>query len=125
MKGNLQANETPRDSGISQQAKPCAGPGSYNELTPHEFNECKEMAVVLLKAPDAAAEFRGFAEVHALPCSQALEGLLRDWPCERPIGLVCPDGQCSSRAAIRLSRQGFQVHHLAGGLLEWHQCTLG
>ena len=50
--------------------------------------------------------------------------LLRGWPCERPIGLACPDGTCSSRLAIRLSRQGFTVYHLAGGIHEWRQCTM-
>ena len=105
--------------------QPCAEPGSYRELSPHEFNAEKEMAVIVLKDESAVEMFAGYSMVRYLPTSQGIEALLRDWPCERPIGLVCPDGSCSSRLAIRLSRQGYRVRHLAGGLREWHQCTLG
>jgi rhodanese-related sulfurtransferase len=99
-------------------------PGCYRELTPHEFNLRKELTVVLLKDASAAGEFQGFREVLVLPNSQALEPFLAAWPADRAIGLVCPDGTCSSRLAIRLSRAGFPVYHLAGGLREWHQCTI-
>jgi len=50
--------------------------------------------------------------------------VLANWPREAPLGLVCADGQCSSRLAIRLSRRGYHVFHLAGGLHEWQQCCL-
>jgi rhodanese-related sulfurtransferase len=99
-------------------------PGNYRELTPHEFNARKDMGVVVLKAPAVAAEFGGFRAVFALECSAQIDTVLRDWPREAPLGLACPDGECSSRLAIRLSRQGYTVLHLAGGLREWHQCRL-
>jgi rhodanese-related sulfurtransferase len=104
----------------------CAGhrPGSYRELTPHEFNARKEMGVVVLKAAASAPEFGGFRAVFALGCSSEIDAVLRDWPRDAALGLVCPDGDCSSRLAIRLSRQGYDVFHLAGGLREWHQCCL-
>jgi rhodanese-related sulfurtransferase len=110
----------PGDTGL------CAGhrPGSYRELTPHEFHARKELGVVVLKAPAAAAQFSGFRAVFALDCSTAIDGVLERWPREAALGLVCADGQCSGRLAIRLSRLGYTVYHLAGGLHEWQQCQL-
>jgi rhodanese-related sulfurtransferase len=99
-------------------------PGSYRELTPHEFYARKDMGVVVLKAAAAAPEFSGFRKVFALGCSSEIDSALTAWPRETALGLVCPDGTCSSRLAIRLSRQGYTVFHLAGGLREWQQCRL-
>ena len=110
----------------SESGAPAAdrAPGCYRELTPHEFHAHKAMGVVVLKAPAAAAGFVGYRQVFSLGCSGEIDSVLADWPRERPLGLVCPDGECSSRLAIRLSRQGYTVLHLAGGLREWNQCCL-
>ena len=97
--------------------------GCYRELTPHEFNDHKAMSVLILKDESALEAFQGYASRHYLPDSSHIEALLADWPLERVIGLACPDGECSSRLAIRLSRQGYSVYHLAGGLKEWQNCT--
>ena len=99
-------------------------PGSYRELSPHEFNERRDMGVVVLKSAAAAQEFSGFRQVFALGCSSEIDSVLTHWPRDKALGLVCPDGTCSSRLAIRLSRQGYTVFHLAGGLREWQQCCL-
>lgn len=112
-----------------QQQSTASGPGSqptggYRELTPHEFNTHRDMGVVVLKATDAAPEFAGFHQVFSLGCSSEIDSVLQQWPRERALGLVCQDGTCSGRLAIRLSRQGYTVYHLAGGLHEWRQCWL-
>ncbi len=100
-------------------------PGCYRELTPHEFNARKELGVVLLKTGDTiATEFQGFRAVYTLACSTEIDAVLSEWPRDAALGLVCADGDCSSRLAIRLSRQGYTVYHLAGGLREWRQCTV-
>lgn len=99
-------------------------PGSFRELTPHEFDARRELGVVVLKVPDAAAQFPGFRRVFALGCSTAIDGVLAGWPREAPLGLVCATGECSSRLAIRLSRQGYTVFHLSGGLREWRASGL-
>lgn len=106
------------DSGCEQR------PGCYRELTPHEFNARRDLGVVVLKAADAASQFAGFRQVFALDCSTEIDRVLAGWPREAALGLVCPEGDCSSRLAIRLSRQGYTVLHLAGGLREWRQCCL-
>lgn len=107
----------PENRGLCGQHRP----GSFAELTPHEFDARREMGVVVLKVPDAAARFGGFRHVFALDCSAAVESALAGWPREAPLGVVCADGECSSRVAIRLSRQGYRVFHLAGGLREWQR----
>ncbi len=135
MKGNLQSPstmETARDAAMEYQPEmqtemqtgktPC--PGSYRELSPNEFNARKDLAVIVLKNADVMEAFRGFSDLRFLPSSSGIDALLSGWPCERPIGLACPDGACSSRLAIRLSRQGFTVYHLAGGINEWRQCSM-
>ena len=133
MKGNLQspsslgaatdaAVEFP--AALQTEKTPCPAPGCYRELSPKEFNARKDLAVIVLKDAAVMEEFRGFSEVHYLSSSSGIGELLSGWPCERPIGLACPDGTCSSRLAIRLSSQGFTVYHLAGGIQEWRQCTM-
>lgn len=107
----------PDNTGLCGQHRP----GSYAELTPHEFGARRELAIIALKVPDAAVRFAGFRRVFALDCSASVEQALGDWSREAPLGLVCADGECSSRVAIRLSRQGYRVFHLAGGLREWQR----
>ena len=114
---------------IEPQRQPdglCAGQaaGSYRELTPHAFAAQANMGVILLKVPGGAAAFSAFRDVFSLDCSSEIDRVLAGWPRERAIGLVCMDGPCSGRLAIRLSRQGYTVYHLAGGLREWRQCCL-
>lgn len=130
MKGNLQPPPTHeptagKASAPQGEVSPCGAPGAYHELSAQEFNARKNLAVVVLKDQSVLEEFIGFSAVHFLPSSKDFPIVLPDWPCERPIGLVCPDGACSSRLAVRLSRLGYTVYHLSGGLHEWHQCTLG
>ena len=133
MKGNLQSHsrmdaamDAPVEIPAALQAEktPCPDPGCYRELSPKEFNARKDLAVIVLKDAEVMDEFRGFSEVRHLSSSSGIDALLSGWPCERPIGLACPDGTCSSRLAIRLSRQGFTVYHLAGGIHEWRQCSM-
>jgi rhodanese-related sulfurtransferase len=120
----MNADSLPQDSRDGAGLCGAHRPGSYGELTPHEFNARRQMGVVVLKAPAAAPQFAGFRRVFALGCSTEIDAVLADWPRESPLGLVCADGECSGRLAIRLSRQGYTVFHLAGGLREWQQCRL-
>ncbi|MDH5751598.1 MAG: rhodanese-like domain-containing protein [Deltaproteobacteria bacterium] len=98
--------------------KTCCG---YQELTAHEFEEHKNMLVLVLRAPQAAGKFKGFREVVALSETAEVDALLKNRQFPQIIGLVCKDGEFSSRQAIRLSRQGHRVFHLVGGLREWTQ----
>jgi rhodanese-related sulfurtransferase len=90
-------------------------------LTAQQFAARKDLVVLLLKAPHAAGEFSGFRGVVPLPNSQLAGHYVAELGRGQPVGLVCPDGECSSRLAIRLARAGFTVHHLAGGLREWYR----
>ena len=100
----------------------CSTPtGCYRELSPAEFRAMKSLRVVMLKTTDSPAKFSGYVEVVSVACSQELQPHLHRWSPGEAIGLVCPDGECSSRLAIRLSREGHAVYHLAGGLREWTQ----
>lgn len=98
------------------EAAPC-----YQELTAHQFAERRDLTVLLLKAPHAAEAFAGFHAVVPLPNGQLVGHYLAEVGPRQPVGLVCPDGECSSRVAIRLARMGYAVHHLAGGLREWYR----
>ncbi len=98
-------------------------PGGFRELSPHEFEQEKDMTVVILKDVSAREEFKGFQAVHVLPSSQGIEEFLSRNTTGQVIGLVCPDGDCSSRLATRISRLGYHINHLSGGLREWRRCS--
>jgi len=99
--------------------------GSYQELSPVEFNRRKEMVVVLLKSEQAIGSFEGFQGLlPATDVAHVLE-LVTTLPAGQPLGLVCPDGDCSGRLAIRLSNMGYPVYHLSGGLAEWFHSFRG
>ncbi len=100
-------------------------PGFYRELSPQEFNRQKDMVVVLLKADQARSEFADFHTLITISDAHQLKPYLARLPIDQTIGLVCPDGDCSGRLAIRLSNQGFRVYHLGGGLREWYHCCRG
>jgi rhodanese-related sulfurtransferase len=125
MSANLfpQAQPAPELTAPNRGLCGSGAPGSYRELTPHEFHARRELGVVLLKVP-ADQDFATFRQVFPLGSSAEIESVLADWPCERPLGLVCETGECSSRLAIRLSKRGYTVFHLAGGLREWQRCRL-
>ncbi len=80
------------------------------------------LTVVALKVPNATEIFAGFQRVLALAGSRDIDAYLPSLDPEQPVVVVCPDGQCSSRLALRLAERGYAVYHLAGGLHEWHFC---
>lgn len=101
---------------------PC---GSYEELSPCEFNRRKELVVLLMKSPHALTAFEGFRQVIPIPNGQSASEHLAALDPGQALGIVCPDGDCSGRLAIRLSNLGFPVYHLAGGLREWYHSIRG
>ena len=99
--------------------------GSFQELSPSEFSHHKELVVVLLRAERARDTFEGYRKVIVAGCNNhALEQVAK-LPADQPIGMVCADGECSGRLAIRLSNMGYTVYHLSGGLAEWHHSFRG
>jgi hypothetical protein len=101
--------------------KACDSPcGSYEELSPREFSHHKELVVVLMKSPHALSEFEGFRAVIPVGGAQSLPAQLAGLEPGQALGIVCPDGDCSGRLAIRLSNLGYPVYHLGGGLREWY-----
>ncbi len=99
-----------------------ASPGCFEELSPKEFNRHKEMVVLLMKAPAAAAEFSEFQAVLHIESPRELPARLENLKPGQALGIICPDGDCSGRLAIRLSNLGYPVYHLGGGLREWYHC---
>ena len=97
-----------------------ACPGSYQELSPAEFNHRKDLVVVLVRAPHAEQEFQGYRAVILLKDLRELSSCLEKFLPGQAVGIVCPNGDCSGRLAIRLSNLGYPVYHLGGGLLEWY-----
>jgi len=106
--------------GEGKQQNPCVKTtGAYQEITAREFNDRKELVVIVLKAPEATGCFKGFRAVLSAPTPSDTDALLAGWPSGQPIGLICPDGDCSGRLAVRLSKKGHTIFHLSGGLSEW------
>jgi len=99
--------------------------GSYEELSPTEFNRHKELVVVLLRSEHASTSFDGFNRLIPADDVAHVVELVSQLPAGQPIGLVCPDGECSGRLAIRLSNMGYPVYHLGGGLMEWFHSFRG
>ncbi len=51
--------------------------------------------------------------------------VVREWPRETPVALICLSGHRSQAAAAELLAMGFgDVSHLAGGMLAWHRAGL-
>ena len=78
------------------------------------------MVVLLVRATHAEQEFRGYQAVIPLKDLRELSSCLENFPPGQAVGIVCPNGDCSSRLAIRLSNLGHPVYHLGGGLMEWY-----
>ena len=97
----------------------------FKELTPREFNRHKEMVVVLVRAEHARNEFDAFRDLIVISETRELDAYLDRLEAGQPIGLVCPNGECSGRMALRLSNKGFPVFHLGGGLQEWYHSFRG
>ena len=109
------------DSGRGEPRRNASGEtrsGSYHELSAHEFAQRTDLRVLVIKAPHAVSFFH-HDQVVAVEDCRAAEDYLRQWDAPQTVGLVCCDGEKSARLAIRLSRQGHTVVHLAGGLMEW------
>ena len=112
------ALDTPPPAARSEE---CDSPGCYWELGAEEFLDKGELVVFMLKITKPQPGFQGFRQVVQLECAADMQGQIDALPEAQPIGLVCCDGTCSARLAIRLSRQGRTVFHLAGGLWEWNR----
>ncbi|MDH4247915.1 MAG: hypothetical protein OEW39_08865 [Deltaproteobacteria bacterium] len=93
--------------------------GSFHELSAQEFAQRTDLRVLVIKAPHGATYFRNHVHAMALADCRAAEDYLRQFDSPQTVGLVCCDGEKSAHLAIRLSRQGHTVMHLAGGLMEW------
>ena len=106
------SNHTSNNGGIN-------GGGSFRELSPREFLTRTEMVVVLIRGEGAEGEFGRFRQVISVPTAHDAEITGAALDPSIPLGLVCPDGDCSSRTAVRLARLGREVFHLSGGLREW------
>ena len=115
---NMQGTMPNMEADMDTEAQ---GTGSYKELTPREFNDRRDLLVILLKAPNAGPCFSDFPSVQHAPSKDAAIEMLAGKTGQR-IGLACEDGDCSGRLAIRLSRMGYRVYHLAGGVREWRNC---
>lgn len=110
------------EKGASARSRPACG---YAELSPQEFNRRKDLVVVLLKVGHAAPRFQGFRSLIPVSGSQEVPQLIKALPAGQPVGLVCADGDCSGRLAVRLSGMGYPVYHMAGGLVEWYHSFRG
>ncbi len=115
MRKEYQPVEEPQPKGPVRESL-----GSYEELSPNEFNRHKELVVVLLKSHHALNEFTGFQALISISDPQQLQDHIAEFAPGQPIGLVCPNGDCSGRMSIRLSNLGVPVYHLGGGLREWY-----
>ena len=122
----ISAKMTNNDAAASENTEVSnPGSGAYRELTPHEFMEFKDMIVVVVKASFAVDQFKGYQQVVDLKENDSLDDLMGQWKPGQVVGLVCRYGDCSSKKAIRVSRRGFTVVHLAGGLQEWFRVYPG
>jgi len=101
---------------------PGTASGGYFELSPKEFRSMADMVVVVLKAPHAGDCFPKHARVVMAGDAREAWDAARSLAPGLPVGLVCPDGECSGRLATRLAREGHTVYHLSGGLREWYHC---
>ena len=96
----------------------------FETASPEAARALQEKGAVLIDVRESH-EYKNFHAPGAKLISLGvLERRLKEIPSEREILVVCQSGMRSSQAAGILSKNGYQVKNVAGGMAAWQRAGL-
>lgn len=96
----------------------------YQTVSPAKAKEAQDAGAMLIDVRESNEYRAGHAPGAKHISVQVIERRLGEIPIERQIIVVCQSGMRSQRAAEILSRYGYQVLNVSGGMLGWQRAGM-
>lgn len=96
----------------------------YRTVSPAKAKEAQDAGALLIDVRESHEYRSGHAPGAKHISVQVIERRLGDIPKERPILVMCQSGMRSQRAAEILSRNGYQVMNVSGGIVNWQRAGM-
>jgi len=97
---------------------------NFESVSPQEAQQRIDAGAMLLDVRESV-EYQTFhAPAAKLISLGALDRRLKELPKEREILVICNSGNRSAQAANLLSREGFKVTNIKGGMVAWQAAGL-
>lgn len=93
----------------------------YETVSPAKAKEAQDQGAVLIDVRESHEYRAGHAPGAKHISVQVIERRLGEIPKERQIVVMCQSGMRSQRAADILSRNGYQVLNVSGGMIGWQR----
>lgn len=96
----------------------------YQTVSPAKAKEAQDAGALLIDVRESHEYRSGHAPGARHISVQVIERRLGEIPKERPILVMCQSGMRSQRAAEILSRNGYQVINVSGGIVNWQRAGM-
>lgn len=96
----------------------------YETISPAKAKEAQDQGAMLIDVRESSEYRMGHAPGARHISVQVIERRLGEIPKERQIVVMCQSGMRSQRAAEILSRNGYQVLNVSGGMIGWQRAGL-
>ncbi|QKJ25567.1 rhodanese-like domain-containing protein [Aquiluna borgnonia] len=96
----------------------------YQTVSPAKAKEAQDAGALLIDVRESHEYRSGHAPGAKHISVQVIERRLGEIPKERPILVMCQSGMRSQRAAEILSRNGYQVMNVSGGIVNWQRAGM-
>ncbi len=96
----------------------------YETVSPARAKEAQDQGAMLIDVRESSEYRSGHAPGAKHISVQVIERRLGEIPKERQIVVMCQSGMRSQRAAEILSRNGYQVLNVSGGIIGWQRAGL-
>ncbi len=96
----------------------------YETVSPAKAKEAQDRGAMLIDVRESSEYRSGHAPGARHISVQVIERRLGEIPKERQIVVMCQSGMRSQRAAEILSRNGYQVLNVSGGIIGWQRAGL-
>lgn len=96
----------------------------YETVSPAKAREAQDLGAMLIDVRESSEYRSGHAPGARHISVQLIERRLSEIPKERQIVVMCQSGTRSQRAAEILSRNGYQVLNVSGGIIGWQRAGL-
>ncbi len=96
----------------------------YETVSPARAKEAQDQGAMLIDVRESSEYRSGHAPGARHISVQVIERRLGEIPKERQIVVMCQSGMRSQRAAEILSRNGYQVLNVSGGIIGWQRAGL-
>lgn len=96
----------------------------YETVSPAKAKEAQDAGALLIDVRESHEYRSGHAPGAKHISVQVIERRLGEIPKERPILVMCQSGMRSQRAAEILSRNGYQVMNVSGGIVNWQRAGM-